>query len=279
MAAALPDIGAKSQASPPLRRDPVFYCQDIVFRVDDVLFKVPRRPFEEDSEIFSNMFTLPPADHPSGIEGSSDMNPLALEGVCAEEFRALLCVLLPNFYGTPRSLTKDQWISALKLADMWFFTGIRNKAIAELRRIISSPAERFEVARRLQIPGWTETALNELAQQDVLSASDLQSLGWDTVSKLILLRECVQLTNTCTCSCSYCMAACHHIRKVGNFRTDIGFRALRQDPKGDVVSVRRVHLRGPPSTVCPDSTVGSNVVGAHAPARGGRTAPKYQKPA
>ncbi|KAI0823820.1 hypothetical protein BC628DRAFT_1420570 [Trametes gibbosa] len=69
------------------------------------------------------------------------------------------------------------------------------------------------------------------------------------------------------------------IRKVGNFRTDIGFRALRQDPKGDVVSVRRVHLRGPPSTVCPDSTVGSNVVGAHAPAREGRTAPKYQKPA
>ncbi|KAI0820901.1 hypothetical protein BC628DRAFT_1422562 [Trametes gibbosa] len=69
------------------------------------------------------------------------------------------------------------------------------------------------------------------------------------------------------------------IRKVGNFRTDIGFRALRQDPKGDVVSVRRVHLRGPPSTVCPDSTVGSNVVGAHAPARGGRTTPKYQKPA
>ncbi|KAI0827836.1 hypothetical protein BC628DRAFT_1417955 [Trametes gibbosa] len=39
------------------------------------------------------------------------------------------------------------------------------------------------------------------------------------------------------------------IRKVGNFRTDIGFRALRQDPKGDVVSVRRVHLRGPPSTL------------------------------
>ncbi|KAI0823922.1 hypothetical protein BC628DRAFT_489166 [Trametes gibbosa] len=70
-----------------------------------------------------------------------------------------------------------------------------------------------------------------------------------------------------------------YIRKVGNFRTDIGFRALRQDPKGDVVSVRRVHLRGPPSTVCPDSTVGSNVVGAHAPARGGRTTPKYQKPA
>ncbi|PIL33328.1 hypothetical protein GSI_04779 [Ganoderma sinense ZZ0214-1] len=85
----------RSQATSPKspRRDDEFYCQDIVFLVEDVLFKVPRRPFEHESEVFSGMFALPPVNSAYGVEGSSDDNPIELEGVTEDEFKALLWVM------------------------------------------------------------------------------------------------------------------------------------------------------------------------------------------
>lgn len=62
-------------------------------QVDDVLFKVPRRPFEHESEVFSAMFELPPVNGSYGAEGSSDDNPIKLEGVSEDEFRPLLWVM------------------------------------------------------------------------------------------------------------------------------------------------------------------------------------------
>ena len=62
-------------------------------QVEDVLFKVPRLPFEHDSA-FSDAFKLPPIDHPDGHEGSSDEHPLILEGIKEAEFRALLWATL-----------------------------------------------------------------------------------------------------------------------------------------------------------------------------------------
>ncbi|KAI0365158.1 hypothetical protein BV20DRAFT_925133, partial [Pilatotrama ljubarskyi] len=174
------------------RRDPEFYCQDIVFQVEDVLFKVSRRPFEEDSDGFSSMFTLPSSNQASVVEGTSDANPVHLHGVTADDFRSLLYVLFPASYGGTRPLTKEQWMSALRLADMWDFEGVRDKAIDELRKLIPWHAERVSVARRFGIPGWIEPALKELAQQDSISATELQMLGWSTAAKLFQVRECVQ---------------------------------------------------------------------------------------
>ncbi len=108
---------------------------------------------------------------------------------------------------TTRALTKDNWMSALKLADMWGFDDIRDKAIVELRRLIPGSAERIRVARLFSIPGWVEPALKDLAQQDTLSGADLQALGWNTVAKLMQIRENVQFGNSCTCGCNYCSIA------------------------------------------------------------------------
>ncbi len=112
---ASPPVPPLSPSSPKsLRRDDEFYCQDVVFlvresshvshhpgaptsappiQVEDVLFKVPRRPFEYDSEVFSVMFTLPPVSGAYGVEGVSDDNPIRLEGVNEDEFRPLLWVM------------------------------------------------------------------------------------------------------------------------------------------------------------------------------------------
>ncbi|EIW61108.1 uncharacterized protein TRAVEDRAFT_104976, partial [Trametes versicolor FP-101664 SS1] len=187
------------------RRDEEFYCRDVVFQVEDILFKVSRRPFEEDSEGFASMFALPPTDHPSGVEGTSDANPIHLP-VTEDEFRALLHVIFPTSF-TTRALTKDNWMSVLKLADMWGFDDVRDKAIAELRRLIPGSAERVRIARRFGIAGWVEPALKELVQQDMLSAGDLEALGWDMAARLIQIRENVQFSGNCTCGCNYCSIA------------------------------------------------------------------------
>ncbi|KAI0628921.1 hypothetical protein C8Q77DRAFT_1220730 [Trametes polyzona] len=201
MAAALP---TSSPVTP--QRDAEFYCRDVVFQVEDVYFKVSRRPFEEDSDVFGGMFNLPQEGHPNGLEGTNDTNPIYLPGVTADEFRALLRVIFPNTSST-RTFTKEQWMSALKLADMWGFDNVRTKAATELRRLIPSHTERIRIARLFSIPGWIEPAIKELVQQDSLSAAELEMLGWATAAKLMLVRESVQFSGTCTCPCNYCSIA------------------------------------------------------------------------
>ncbi|KAI0355265.1 hypothetical protein OH77DRAFT_1403507 [Trametes cingulata] len=207
--------------TPPVSRtrDPDFFCQDIVFQVsrtssalshsyilpcklEVVLSKVSRRPFEEKSEGFSAMITLPPSSQSSVREGTSDANPLRLHGIAVGDFKSLLYVLFLASYGGTRTLTKEQWMSALRLADMWAFDGVRDQAIRELRKLIPWHAERVRVAREFRIPGWIE-----LAQQDALSAPELQALDWETAAKLFQARESMQFAAQCMCGCKYCSIA------------------------------------------------------------------------
>ena len=57
------------------------------------LFKVPRYQFECNSEIFATIFTLPLAGE---TEGTTDQNPLKLEGINSVDFQSLLKVLYPH---------------------------------------------------------------------------------------------------------------------------------------------------------------------------------------
>jgi hypothetical protein len=62
------------------------------------LFKLPRAPFERNSEVFQEMFGLPvPAN--TVTDGSGDENPLRLDGVKKDDFRQLLRVMFPRFVG------------------------------------------------------------------------------------------------------------------------------------------------------------------------------------
>ena len=99
-----------SEPSETVRRDPSFYSDHIVFqvcvspkhikslplltqrtpKVGMRLFKVPRRKFEEGSEVFRNMFAMPLGD--GVVEGQTDEHPLVLESISMEEFRSLLRV-------------------------------------------------------------------------------------------------------------------------------------------------------------------------------------------
>ncbi|KAI0697069.1 hypothetical protein C8T65DRAFT_662692 [Cerioporus squamosus] len=189
-----------STPPPQARRDDEFYSRDVIFQVEGVLFKVPRRPFEQESA-FKDTFSLP---SPNGEEGLTDDNPIYLEGVTEEEFRPLLWVMLRPAYGAGRVLTTENWTHVLKLSTMWSFDSIREKAIEELTRLVRAPVQRIALAREFHVPNWIEPALLSLAQADALSAGDLQQLGWDTAAKLFVVRESVGFTNACACACNYC---------------------------------------------------------------------------
>lgn len=55
---------------------------------------MPRKPFEEQADIFRSMFLLPSGSQ-APVEGLSDDKPLVLEGITKKDFRAFLQVLLP----------------------------------------------------------------------------------------------------------------------------------------------------------------------------------------
>jgi hypothetical protein len=63
--------------------------------VEDTLFRVPRRYFEEESDVFYHLFQLPTAENVTP-DGCSDEQPLRLDGITKEDFRQLLRVMFPT---------------------------------------------------------------------------------------------------------------------------------------------------------------------------------------
>ncbi len=58
-------------------------------QVEDQLFKITRRMFEESSEMFSTIFS-PPQGGSSPVDGSDDEHPLVLQGIKSTDFENLL---------------------------------------------------------------------------------------------------------------------------------------------------------------------------------------------
>lgn len=67
----------------------------VVWQVENTLFKIPRNGFEQESEVFRDMFSLPSGEDES-LEGASDGNPIILEDVQAAAFRLLLQMMYPR---------------------------------------------------------------------------------------------------------------------------------------------------------------------------------------
>ncbi|KAF8814169.1 hypothetical protein BYT27DRAFT_7238939, partial [Phlegmacium glaucopus] len=97
-----------------------FYWNNVVFQVEDTLFRVPRCEFEQSSEVFADMFRLP-SGAAERIEGQDKEYPIVLEGYKKDEFSSLLKVMYPRaksvISGTKfeLSLKKEEWVGVLKL--------------------------------------------------------------------------------------------------------------------------------------------------------------------
>ncbi|KAJ6456081.1 hypothetical protein C8R45DRAFT_1034851 [Mycena sanguinolenta] len=177
-------------------RDEEYYLESITFKVEGTIFNVPRYHFEHASEIFASMLTLPAGD---GVptEGQSDQIPIVLESIRKVDFRALLKVLYPRnawkpILATSGWMTKEEWISVIKLSTQWRFLEARDLAIKQLDiRSDLTPVERIVLGRQYDIAAWLRKGYSALAQRSRtgISPEEASQIGWETAFRICAARE------------------------------------------------------------------------------------------
>ncbi|KAJ7125209.1 hypothetical protein C8R44DRAFT_782592 [Mycena epipterygia] len=174
-------------------RDQDYYLETVVFQVQSTLFRVPRYQFERHSEIFAATFTLPQA---GGIsEGSEDKNPIKLEGISHLDFQRLLKVLYP-LTAIPKTpeLHGYEWISVLKLANLWHFLEVRELAIEQLTSHAQSLdcIERILFGRQYGVAAWLRSGYTDLAQRKApISVEEAAKISWEVALQIYQAREAV----------------------------------------------------------------------------------------
>ncbi|KAF9041496.1 hypothetical protein BJ165DRAFT_289171 [Panaeolus papilionaceus] len=180
-------------ATDNLRHHPRFFMEPLFVQIKDILFQIPRVAFEgRKGSPFADAASLPAQQSTdpvakSMVEGRSADKPVILP-VEVTDFENLLHVmyafglLIPDY---PTHISKEEWISALRLATLWNFDDIRNKAIKALDSSFSNPMERLCVARAFRIRSWLVSSYVELitgpisALQPSLCST---TLGWETLA-------------------------------------------------------------------------------------------------
>ncbi|KIM37706.1 hypothetical protein M413DRAFT_253968 [Hebeloma cylindrosporum] len=173
-----------------------FYWDNIVIKVEDRLFCVPRCEFVQLSEVFADMFLLPSAPG-ANPEGRDREHPLVLEGYKKDEFACLLKVMYPTagslISGTTLALAlgKEEWVSVLKLSTIWNMEKIRAYAIHRLSTdFVLSPMEKIHLARAHKVAAWLDEGVTSLVSMDQKpTLADLATLGWETAAQILWIRD------------------------------------------------------------------------------------------
>ncbi|KAH9067765.1 hypothetical protein EDB87DRAFT_37252 [Lactarius vividus] len=189
---------ASSNAGQRIPRHELYYIHggDVVFNVDNTLFRVHRYFFIRDSLWFQNKlpYPLPPGEI---TEGSSDNFPLTLVDISKIEFEHFLWV----FYNPKYSLYDadvDTWTSILKLAHRWEFIEVKALAVRRLERLKDAIAplqkivlyQMYDVDRNL-----LQTAYTALTVRDGhITINEGRELGLQTALLLAQAREDARAT-------------------------------------------------------------------------------------
>ncbi|KAF6750639.1 hypothetical protein DFP72DRAFT_909703 [Ephemerocybe angulata] len=187
------DTTEKLSATTSAGRVEEFYWDNVVFKVENSLFKVPRDRFIAQSEVFAGMFGY------ESVEGGSDENPIVLEGYKVDDFNALLKAIYPPTLEVKDGwshLTKAELKSVLKLSTIWEMKKIRKGAISNLSNSFSKaldPVEKITLAREHRISKWFIQGLTSLVKDDLkLSLDELEdSVGLRTAYRIVGIKlEC-----------------------------------------------------------------------------------------
>ncbi|KAI6141530.1 hypothetical protein EDD17DRAFT_1902503 [Pisolithus thermaeus] len=173
-----------------------FYVSTVTFLVEDSLFKVSREPFEKESEVFCDMFSLPQGSSVV-VEGTSDENAIRIDRTSKDDFEQLLKALLHRKYGSQPNLPHgiEQWTSVLKLSTAWNFERLRQAAIDALTESGIGAVDRVVLSQRYYIKNWLLPALNELARRpEPIILEEAQRMGIDIALKLASVRERVTVS-------------------------------------------------------------------------------------
>ncbi|TDL14613.1 hypothetical protein BD410DRAFT_733814 [Rickenella mellea] len=188
-----------------------YYFSYLVFLVEDCLFNLPRHYFEQ-SEAFQGMFSMPPSDR---REGTSDDNPIVLDGTKLEDFEAFVKALVPMVEGGEKDvLSLQEWLAVLELAYKWDFENTRRIAIEAIAKFQMNEVDEINLTQKYGIVEWALSAYQKLmVRERPLSANEMKLLGFEFSSKMAEAREEYgklsrsndnQLTIHCEWYCNHC---------------------------------------------------------------------------
>ncbi|KAK0226423.1 hypothetical protein IW262DRAFT_766385 [Armillaria fumosa] len=171
-------------------RDSRYYWNDVIFQVENRLFKIPSHYFVQHSEVFRDTFSLPQGSQ--SAEGLSDENPVVLSQISAVDFEHLLDIIYPEKIPQDCSaFGKNQWISVLKLSTMWHFTDIRQLAIKHLQQDATLDAiEQVVLAKAYSVSSWLRTGyLGLVKRTQPLSVEEAEQIGYRSAIQIYQVRE------------------------------------------------------------------------------------------
>ncbi|KAJ3513128.1 hypothetical protein NMY22_g15132 [Coprinellus aureogranulatus] len=166
------------------------YYELVTFKVvEDKVYKVPRHGFISNSGVFQDMFKLPQAA--GSTEGKADDNPVVLSCCTKPEFESLLEVLYPSMKFLPASkMTKEEWISVLKLATFWDMQEVRSFAIENLSSMRQIHAlEKIKLGWHYKVAEWViegyYTLIVNWGTLTVTLDEVGDALGWKSAAKVL----------------------------------------------------------------------------------------------
>jgi hypothetical protein len=87
-------------------------------------------------------------------------------------------------------MTKQDWISILKLATKWNFKDFRALALEKLTRETMDPIEKVSLAGAYDIPQWLRTGFDTLAtRNEPLSVAEAKEIGYPVAIRVCQIRE------------------------------------------------------------------------------------------
>ncbi|KAF8806688.1 hypothetical protein BYT27DRAFT_7101492 [Phlegmacium glaucopus] len=162
---------------------PVFWYSDgsIVFRIENVGYKVHRHFFERHSVFFRDLLA-----YPIYTVTSASPQVIYLPDVKKVDFERLLVIFYPSNLVDPELFTVEEWTSILTLSDKWNFAQLKTLATRELG-YITTTIEKIALAKKYNIgnPHWLLAAYRELCTRRYpLSLLEGEKLGLETVIKI-----------------------------------------------------------------------------------------------
>ncbi|KAF9041514.1 hypothetical protein BJ165DRAFT_1406432 [Panaeolus papilionaceus] len=169
-----------------------FFFDTIDFVVEKRLFRVPRIAFEgREGSPFAAAAGLQSEGANQTLEGGPT-NPVHLP-VSKKDFDGLCQVLFRTIApGASTKVWKEEWKSAMRLANMWNFKDIRKQAKTALNASIVDAQELIICGREPKVSEWFRRGGNMIATSSKrfhpINSEYAKSLGIETASKLLFLQ-------------------------------------------------------------------------------------------
>ncbi|KIJ34282.1 hypothetical protein M422DRAFT_263596 [Sphaerobolus stellatus SS14] len=179
-----------------VERNSMYYLDDgVVFQAGNTYFRVPRYMLLQESENFKDQYNLPPAGDWTS-PGTSDSNPVILEGVDAVDFFRLLCLLYPKTVPSQPIIdtwSEKQWKSIMTLASRWNMANIRSLAVERLSACASS-ITKLHLGKQYYVSKWVREGYLELCiRKNPIAEDEASKLDWRELVKIAAARERIRL--------------------------------------------------------------------------------------